>query len=181
LTRGAELLTPELLSCNVAGGELEQPLLWAEEVHVCVGSGTGCELGQACAAKVLPPYEDKVCISREGNAICPAGFTDLERDLFESGVDQRACSACSCDTSDVGCDGGSYKLFVAADCPAGMEVGDAVSNNCINLTPFVNEPPLLASVLPVLATSSGEVCGQSEASGSVVTAGKRRICCKDAP
>jgi hypothetical protein len=175
LTSGAALLTPG--ACAVSGGGLKRAEPWAEEVRVCAAAGGGCASGKVCAPRVPAGFEPSVCMRKEGAALCPAGWTDLDLAVYEGGKDNRACSGCGCDVSKVHCIGGKYTLHAGNGCSAANTI-EVDSNACKPLNAILTPPDAPYSVRPEFATPTGLECINGVPSGSVETSGAHRICCR---
>lgn len=175
LTRGAAVEKPG--TCAASGGAVKKPAPWAEEVRVCTAAGGGCAAGKVCAPNAPAGFEPSVCMRQEGAALCPAGWTDLDLAVYESGKDNRACSGCGCDVSKVHCSGGKYTLHAGTGCSSANTI-EVDSNACMSLGAILMGPDSPYSILPELATPTGVECSTSAPSGSVETAGAHRICCR---
>ncbi|MEJ7732019.1 MAG: hypothetical protein WKG00_22765 [Polyangiaceae bacterium] len=94
-----ELSPPDLTlgTCAAVGGSAttDEPL-WERRVRLCGGGGptAPCGGGGVCAAPPPAPWS-QLCIWREGDQACPAGY-DAEEPLFQGFTDTRGCSACAC-------------------------------------------------------------------------------------
>jgi hypothetical protein len=165
-------------TCTTTGGTLASPELWTEEVRVCAAAGGGCGPGQVCAPKIPAGFEDAICMGQQGNTTCPAGWTDEDLPVFEGGTDQRACSACGCDTSQLACSSGQYTLHGGTGCSSSNTI--VLNGSCQSIQPILSgqDPPFSYQAKP--GDLSGLACTGGMPSGSVETSGPHRICCKKA-
>ncbi|XXX77843.1 hypothetical protein WMF30_03585 [Sorangium sp. So ce134] len=128
-------------ACPASGGEatLPPPRFGIEGLVCAPGPDTGgCEAGETCAPSELDaPFEQGVCIWREGERRCPDEFG--ERHVFASSViDDRGCTRCTCDTGGVRCEA-TLTLFEQTRCRQPVETVP-FDGSC------VDEPPAAASV-----------------------------------
>ncbi|WP_437725162.1 hypothetical protein [Sorangium sp. So ce861] len=160
-------------TCAASGGEatLPPPRFGIEGLVCAPGPDAGgCDAGEACAPREIDaPFEQGVCIWREGERRCPEGFG--ERHVFASSmVDNRGCTRCTCDADGVRC-AATLALF-----------GETRCREPIETVPFngacVDEPPPAASVsIEVTGTGScqprgGDPRGEVEEGEDAIT-----VCC----
>ncbi|WP_437317787.1 hypothetical protein [Sorangium sp. So ce385] len=160
-------------TCAASGGEptLPPPRFGIEGLVCAPGPDAGgCDAGEACAPReVDAPFEQGVCIWREGERRCPEEFG--ERHVFASSmVDNRGCTQCTCDADGVRC-AATLALF-----------GETRCREPIETVPFngacVDDPPAAASVsIEVTGTGScqprgGDPRGEVEEGDDKIT-----VCC----
>jgi hypothetical protein len=165
-------------TCSAGGGALAPAEPWALELHVCpvvtAAKGGGCLGGQACAAKIAAaPYDGPLCVAKDGDEPCPAGYSSSSTQAYAGADDTRACSACSCDTSAITCSGGGYYAMDKGGCNGGKTLVD--SGNCTGTSGELDQGS--GSLLPVLAAPSQGTCAGGQPSGAVTPKGARKLCC----
>ncbi|WP_437914587.1 hypothetical protein WME73_02050 [Sorangium sp. So ce302] len=121
-------------ACAASGGEamLPPPRFGIEGLVCAPGADAGgCEADEACAPREIDaPFEQGVCVWRDGERSCPEGFG--ERHVFASSmVDNRSCTRCTCDTDGVRC-AATLTLFEQTRCRGPAETvpfnGDCVGD-----------------------------------------------------
>jgi hypothetical protein len=174
LSKGSSLGAPG--ACTTTGGTPTPAAPWAEEVRVCAASGGGCGPGQVCAPKIPPGFEAAICMSQEGDAVCPAGWTDVELPVFQGGSDQRVCSACGCDSSALACESGQFTLYAGDGCTSTSTI--VIDGTCRSIMPILGmqDAPFSYEAQPGALT--GLACTGGTPSGSVETTGPLLLCCK---
>lgn len=146
-------------------------------LRVCATSaGGGCGQGAACVPKAPEPNLS-LCIRRDGEEACPAGFTATT--AYKSADDSRGCSACTCAPKTT-CEGASYRFFDPDNCTTGAGLDNPIDVNnttCRNISPLLdsnswsvqaNAPKPGGSCDP----AGGAPTGQVDAQGAVT------FCCK---
>lgn len=138
----------------------------------------GCEGTDRCVARFAAPFEERVCIGKVGDVVCPAGFPD--RTVSYGDVsDTRTCSDCSCSTATGGTCKLTVSLFTDAACntPVGM-MTTVESGQCTNLT---GNPTIAGRSAAVTQAPSGGGCavvpGGGVASGAVAPTDPTTFCC----
>ncbi|EYF06970.1 hypothetical protein [Chondromyces apiculatus] len=170
-------------TCTVTGAStLQDPAPWGRAVRVCQSDtrqGGGCDAGQVCQPRPptgVPGLEGLSCLVKEGTDGCDPGWTQLDVQLFAGGTDQRSCSACGCNTSAVGCTGGSVTANSRNECvPEGAQT--TLTTQCQNVTDALANDSF--SLRSSLGTVTGQAtCTGGQGQGSVVTEGPTRLCCR---
>ncbi|WP_438007794.1 hypothetical protein WME89_03090 [Sorangium sp. So ce321] len=159
--------------CAPSGGEATvPPPRFGTEGLVCApgpDSG-GCAAGEACAPReVDAPFEQGVCVWREGERRCPQGFD--ERHVFASSVvDDRGCTRCTCDADGVRC-AATLTFFREAGCEGPIE-SVSFDGSCAEDAPS-------AISLSAEVTATGSCQPRGGAPTGEVAAGDDRItvCC----
>lgn len=160
-------------SCQAQTNHVIPTPQWDTEAKACGGGVTsplGCGEGEICAPRVV---DGVLCISRGGDATCPAEVWTTKRVFHEGYSDTRACSACSCGGAQSTCGGSvtfSYggnscatDTFGAGSVPAGG--CGAVANDFAAHARYVQSP-------------SGTCPAQGGAlSGDVTLDGAVTFCC----
>jgi hypothetical protein len=165
-------------TCSAGGGALAPAEPWALELHVCpvvtAAKGGGCLGVQACAAKIAAaPYDGPLCVAKDGDEPCPAGYSSSSTQAYAGADDTRACSACSCDTSAITCSGGGYYAMDKGGCKGGKTLVN--SHKCTDTSGKLDLGS--GSLLPVLAAPSQGTCAGGQPSGAVTPKGARKLCC----
>jgi hypothetical protein len=79
---------------------------WGTDVRACGGAQPlpeGCNGSDICTP--VAPGDAKMCIQHAGDVACPDAFYAEKHVAFESFVDTRACSGCSCGAASSTCGG----------------------------------------------------------------------------
>jgi hypothetical protein len=161
--------------CPPSGGvETVPPASFDETAVLCGGSFTGgdsCAITSLCVPLPPPPFESKICVYRNANVPCPAPYTELVNDYFETISDSRGCTSCSCGAPQAGCSGTS-RLYSDSSCNALVE---SVPNNnsceATTATASVRYFPNAISGNGACSDSGGDPTGSAAGSGNV------RVCC----
>ncbi|WP_437938545.1 hypothetical protein [Sorangium sp. So ce341] len=160
-------------TCAASGGDATlPPPRFGIEGFVCAPGpdAGGCDAGEACAPReVDAPFEQGVCIWREGERRCPEGFG--ERHVFASSmVDNRGCTRCTCDADGVSC-AATLALFGETRCREPIETVP-FNGSC------VDEPPPAASVsIEVTGTGSCQPRGGDPRGEVEEGDDKTTVCC----
>ncbi|WP_437577918.1 hypothetical protein [Sorangium sp. So ce887] len=160
-------------TCPASGGEatLPPPRFGTEGVVCAPGPDTGgCAAAEVCAPREIDaPFEQGVCIWREGERRCPDEFG--ERHVFASSViDDRDCTPCTCDASGVAC-AATLTLFERSRCRTPVETV-SFNGTC------AGDPPPAASV-SLEVTGAGSCQPRGGAPRGEIEEGEDRItvCC----
>lgn len=157
--------------CVAKGGELKASLAWAEEIFVCGGpGGGGCGEGEACVAG---GGATSLCIEREGEDPCPAGWTTTEIQAFAGGDDARGCAPCSCGSSATCGADGHYTIYDGTNCNNSSEIVGGLA--CADVS---NKTAISGSIAPKLASVKPGKCIGGGATGELTTKGALKICCR---
>ncbi|WP_156338626.1 hypothetical protein [Chondromyces crocatus] len=181
ITDGASLRRRGECSAAPDGGQL-QTSPWAQVIRVCTGTsrdGGHCDDGHECLPRTNddPAFGDLACVLKPGNEACPAGWTDLEQQIFETGVDTRACAACGCDLGALGCIGGGFRAYDFSNCNGSSITID--SNQCVDITSILGQS---FSFRSEAATVTGDVtCTGGQGSGAVAPTDPAKLCCRQSP
>ncbi|AKT39105.1 hypothetical protein [Chondromyces crocatus] len=177
LTQPATLRTRGTCDAAPDGGQL-QTSPWSQVTRVCIGAprlGGHCDDGGQCLPRSNDDaaFEGWACVLQPGYDACPAGWTDLERQLFETGVDTRTCAPCGCDLDALGCTGGGFLAYDLAGCSGTYVTID--STQCVDITPLLGQNFAFRTEA---ATVTGDVtCTGGEGSGAVIPEGPAKLCC----
>ncbi|EYF06968.1 Hypothetical protein CAP_1227 [Chondromyces apiculatus DSM 436] len=171
-------------TCTVTSGAstLQNPAPWGRAVRVCQSDthqGGGCDAGLVCQPRPptgVPGLEGLSCLVKEGTDGCDPGWAQLDVQLFAGGTDQRSCSACGCNTSAVGCTGGSITANSRDNCvPEGTQT--TLTTQCQNVTVALDNNTF--SLQSRLGTVTGQAtCTGGQGQGSVATEGPTKLCCR---
>ena len=144
---------------------------WADEQLACSGAASGaeCEDTGTC----FPSEAGAVCISRDGEHACPAGFDEAA--VYHQGFqDDRSCSACSCAPEGQACSidveicslsFDQETLFSGGDCyQLNSGDGDGVSHQGFNIS---NNGSCMAGA------------GTGEVQGAIAETGAVTVCCME--
>ncbi|AKT39106.1 hypothetical protein [Chondromyces crocatus] len=178
ITSGASLRRRGECTAAPDGGQL-QNAPWAQAIRVCTGApreGGHCDDGRQCLPKTNddPAFGGLACVLTPGDEACPAGWTDLEQQIFQSGDDTRTCAACGCDLGALGCDGGGFRAHDFSNCNGSSITID--SNQCVDITPVLGQS---FSFRAMAATVTGDVaCTGGQGSGAVTPTGPAKLCCR---
>ncbi|WP_157906388.1 hypothetical protein [Sorangium cellulosum] len=159
-------------TCAPSGGEatLPPPRFGIEGLVCAPGSDAGgCEAGEACAPREIDaPFEQGVCVWRDGERSCPEGFG--ERHVFASSMaDNRGCTRCTCNADGVRC-AATATLFGQSRCRG---AGETVPFNGA----CVDDPPPASVSIEVTGSGSCQPRG-GDPSGEVEEGGDRiTVCC----
>lgn len=65
---------------------------------LCEGApfGGGCSPGKVCAPRPPEPFEPGLCVYQQGSVACPSGSYAFPTAVYQSLVDNRGCSPCTC-------------------------------------------------------------------------------------
>jgi hypothetical protein len=171
-------------TCNTRGGALQIPAPWGTEIHVCAAqAGGGCEEGKICVKQAPPRFEEAVCMSQGGNPSCPAPWDDATLQVYGGeAVDDRACTACTCNIEGASCSGGKVEVSSGRSCApgSGATATKTVSepDACVDVGNLAVAGGLQISFRAELGAPGGMTCGTSTPSGSVKPAGEAKICCR---
>jgi hypothetical protein len=181
--RSGKVTSPAMLTaagaCTPSGGGLQNKDPWTEQEDVCgapTSGGKGCGPQKACVPRGGGDYTSGVCIWRDGNQQCPFKYANTRIVLAQTATDDRACSACTCDTpTGVSCAGGSYTLFNNADCTG---TSTPLSTTCADATLPLSDGK--GAILPKFDKPTGGSCQPQggEPSGSVTPTSTKTICCQ---
>lgn len=111
-----------------------------------------CAVG-GCYALPSVPFESTMCVWREGEHTCPAGFAATT--YHDAAIDTRACSSCGCASSSCAV---ATSIWDAQAC-TGTKVTLANPMTCTPLTGLVAPASYRADVTPSCTPSGGEVTG----------------------
>ncbi len=138
----------------------------------------GCEGSEQCVARFAPPFEERVCIGKVGDVVCPAGFP--ERTVSYGDVsDTRACSGCSCGAGT----GGTCKLTVSlfTDAACASPVGGMPTVESGACTDLPGNPTIAGKTAAVTQAPAGGSCavvpGGAIPSGTVTPTDPTTFCC----
>lgn len=149
------------------------PQDYEEDVSACMVPTAGT-CGENLRCVQSPSDGARLCIGKEGEDECPAGWPD-KVPAFGKVSDQRACSACGCDT--LTCSGGQYTVGDAAMCDvAGAATVVVNSTDCTEVNLILDGAS--ASFKPVLGKLETVTCTGGEPEGSVVATDPLVFCCK---
>lgn len=153
-------------------GAVQLPAVtWDAALLVCDTPrlGKGCT-GAACVERPAAPFEATLCVHREGERECPAGFPGRHVAYAAYG-DSRACSECSCGEATCG---GSADGYVNELCGVG-ERDVPIDGTC---TPIVDPSP--GNGLSLAYDANAPTCAvvPSAPRGQVVGTGATTICCR---
>jgi hypothetical protein len=154
---------------------------WGTEVRGCAASasqGGGCSAGQ-CLPKPVAPYGARLCVFRSGISSCPPDYPvqtpGAGQQYYQSILEGRSCSGCSCSTS---C-GGSVKAFAGIGCTGtGSPVTTTDSVTCSPIPKDSN--PGGTDHHSLQWTNVGPVCGAlpSALSGAPAPDSPITVCCQ---
>lgn len=151
-------------SCTPAGGVINKTSpTWQTASNACGGipALAGCEGGKKCMPRSDSPYFAGVCIGKAGDQICPAPF-NTKHVYYKNFVDDRACTACTCQSPSGGTCGISLTLYSDAAC-GGAAITTFNAGTCQDLTGnptiagrsgVVSTPPTGGSCPPTSLTSA---------------------------
>lgn len=160
-------------ACMASGGGLVEPITWRKDVHLCsvIPGGAGCGAGGTCA-DLATAYSGFACIVADGVAGCPAGWNSMGIEAFESAVDERQCSTCACEASELQCP--LAKVFERSPDATTCSLGNVAFpiGQCVNLglteRARINTPP------PLLGPKA---CPPPAPSGAVHPVNQKTVCC----
>jgi hypothetical protein len=92
---------------------------WGASARLCAvrGPSSGhCDGGKICTPTVGPPFEHVYCITKADLASCPPGPYAERRVYYGAAADTRGCTACSCSSPSVSCEGGTVSVFDSPGC-----------------------------------------------------------------
>jgi len=128
---------PGATSCNPAATKDIAPPTWGVSARACssvfAATQVDCPSGSVCAPTSAPPFRSGLCVSTVGDVACPTTGYTVRHVYFESVVDTRDCSACTC---------GDVK---GASCSATINVFSSTNLSCgsgdiMFLPPFTCDP-----------------------------------------
>jgi hypothetical protein len=162
-------------------GQLLEPT-WAEEVRLCTAAevGGGCGDARVCVPKAPPGsgVDGAVCVAREGTDACPPGWS-IETQVYESGTENRVCSACACDMDTVACAGGSWEAYEYENCFAVFSYEHrTITSQCTSVSSLLGQQ---FSLRADAGTPSPPTVCSSEGTGEVDVEGPVKVCCKAQP
>lgn len=182
ITGPAQVLVTGQCALNAGSGELTNPESWAEDVRVCISAtptGGGCDAGQVCVPRSTtgtPDLDGAVCITRQGTQECPAGWTDVDTQLYTTATDDRTCSACSCGQGATECTGGGYTAYDFNNC---TQSALTINTTCTDVTPRPDFGSF--GLRGSAATPTAPTCTGGAPSGSVTPDGAVKLCCHAQP
>ncbi|APR79295.1 Hypothetical protein A7982_04642 [Minicystis rosea] len=168
---------------QASGFPVIPPVHWDTQIRACgdAGNGAGCGMG-ACVPKPSPPFEDMLCIYRDGNVPCPAGPYSVRQVFFADADDTRQCSSCQCGTPSGTSCVGTMKLYTDTQCTTEETLLTSVSQ-CSALPPDpTTPPPPYLSQRSIIYTGTPSGSGScpstpSSASGAVTPEDPITVCC----
>lgn len=152
--------------------DIDEPT-WGETVRLCAAD----ELGGMCDdGGCFPDPSGAVCISREGDHDCPAGFDD-KTSLYSGYDDGRECpDSCSCTGGGGSCTV-SVTGYASTNCssPSGAKSVDSGGNTCV-----ATNSAAVKSIRPGnVSVKNGGTCtpGAAALGGSLDETGQTTVCC----
>lgn len=171
-------------SCDSFADETIPTPAFATRVNGCevdaIDGSEGCEQGDQCMQRPVLPFDDKICIFREGDHECADFYTD--KTLYYSDVtDTRSCSGCECGEPTGSCPGSAVDLFGGTTCSGDGEfILEACTHPCLS-TPGMGCGSFAASVTAMVtagvASCEASVDGAAALSGSAEPSDPVTICC----
>ena len=138
----------------------------------------GCAGSERCVARFAAPFEERACIGKVGDVVCPAGFPS--RTVSHGDVsDTRDCSPCGCANATGGTCKLTMSLFTDAACasPVGM-MTTVESGACTDLS---GNPTIAGKTALVTQAPTGGACavvaGGGVPSGTVTPTDPTTFCC----
>lgn len=162
-------------SCVPSTSDFPNKDMWTGWVQSCAidTSTAGCAASSVCVPKPTPTQS--LCIRKDGQIMCPAGWTAVE--AYAGGTDDRSCGACSCSANPT-CTGGTYQVFDSNNCDANggnpITVDSATCRNVSGQLDFGSW-----SIQKNPPTAGGSCSPQGGApTGAVMPTGQVTFCCK---
>jgi hypothetical protein len=121
----------------------EDSTTWGTFARACTSSAatTACpDPGDYCAVTAAsPPNGFSQCIYQEGDHPCPSGYPK-KRVFFESVIDPRECSECSCEAPEGGVCNAGITLFSTTDCQdlVSFSMASSTGPACMGITPGID-------------------------------------------
>jgi hypothetical protein len=180
ITGDPDVITPGTCTFGAGDGQLVAPT-WMEEVRVCTAAaGGGCGDTRVCVPKapVGSGVDGAVCIAREGTDACPSGWT-IETQTYQSGTDNRACSACACEMDTVDCTGGGWEAYEFENCFAVFSYQKAtITTQCTTVSSLLGSQ---FSLRATAATPEPPTECSAQGNGAVDAQGPMKLCCMAQP
>jgi hypothetical protein len=169
----------------VAGGSCEvipvvdvPPVVLGARIIICGGADDdgGCDSGSQCLPRPAAPFDESLCLYREGDTLCPSGSAYSDRRVFfTSNTDNRACALCTCSTPAGSCADSYATLESLAGCTSVSQTlatlpgtGDCVLSSSLS-SAFAIELHRVAQAS--CTASQGKLLGLAQATNPVT------VCC----
>jgi hypothetical protein len=164
---------------------------WTSEVRGCgspASSGGGCGIGQ-CFPKPSAPFGAALCIFRAGIASCPADYPVQRpagnQQYYQSVLDGRSCTACSCDPQ---C-GGTVSVYTTPTCSSGTgtPIKQSGGDTCVQIPADTTQSGVSGGGCSAMRdtralqwTSGGPVCAASasDVRGAPTPESPVTVCCQ---
>lgn len=150
-------------NCAPGGGVINKTSpTWQSAANACGGipALSGCTNGQKCMPKSQSPYFSGVCIGKAGDQACPAPF-NTKHLYYKSFVDDRMCTACSCQAPTGGTCGIALTISTDGGCASDIVTFNAGTCQDLMGNPTiagragaVNDPPHGGGCAPTSVTSA---------------------------
>ena len=86
-------------------------------ITLCPGSQADCDAEFVCVQEGASPFDEGLCIWREGEEPCPADSSYTERAVYYRGVeDDRSCTDCTCAEPEATCIDGEANFYSSSEC-----------------------------------------------------------------
>lgn len=170
---------PQILTqgeCTASGGTLVEAEPWGRAIHACPvpAAGKGCGEGAACLPRSAAPY-DTLCLLRDGQDACPAGFQTVDVQAFADGIDSRTCTPCACSTASVTCVGGGYVVHDDDDCKKNPNDKAITSYECTDASWLLDNGKGSFTAFPAEPTKG--TCAGGMPGGQLQPVGPKKLCC----
>jgi hypothetical protein len=148
-------------TCVATPSILTTPLTTEQQAILCGGAPSGAGCFGSCWPRPPSGAQAGLCITRNGNHPCPAGY-DAERVVIHQGhTDTRACAPCSCAPPPTHC---PVTLAIYSDAGCSILATSVISTNSCTMAAATfaafeatPSPPTIVSCLPSAAEAVGEL------------------------
>jgi hypothetical protein len=163
-------------TCTGNASAIMDPAPWSKHAYVCPIPATGtCANGGTCASPASEEFAAaRICVESTTPDACPTGYTALEIDAYESGLDTRSCGSCQCDLTNATCTGGSVIVADRDQCTS--DGGSATLNDatCTSINFFDGT----AFAVATRGTPANLACAQPTGTGQVSPMELHKLCCR---
>jgi len=157
------------------------PIGWGIAGEACGGAAmvtAGCNAGQACLPKPKAPFQQGVCIMKDGDNACPPGQFSQKHLLYAGAADTRTCSTCTCDAPVGSTCSASIEVYSSPfqnDCTSGPLLATVPSGGCAD-TP---SNPEIGSRKATTTPPTGGSCAPSggQPTGTATPQSPTTFCC----
>lgn len=163
------------VTCEPQFTEVVTPAAFERTYALCLPeSAASCGDGGLCVPE-LEQAEDQLCIWHEGDFACPETWTGDRHLFYREFIDERRCSACTCDEFWGSCSGYTIQLFGTDSCNE-APIGGVTPGSCEELS-FQGATAARRTGVGVPDVDCAGFTNGSEAIGSAGPTSPVTVCC----